>query len=76
MSVQQKAILLRLLQVLFKTSLWIVDVVLLVTTATLSLMIRSSTWLLGKSTQLKLKVKELYNDTGTTTSEKGSGKQH
>ena len=67
MSQQQKAILQRIISLIWKTSLVLVDFLLLVTMTFLSWTIRSSNWILGKLTPLKLKVKELYNDTRTTT---------
>ena len=67
MSQQQKAILQRIVSLIWKTSLVFVDFLILLTVTLLSWTIRSSTWLLGKLTPLKLKVKELYNDTRTTT---------
>ena len=67
MSQQQKAILQKLLAILYKSGLWLLDVALLIVLAMLSWTTRSSTWLYDKLNPLKLKVKELYNDTRTTT---------
>lgn len=76
MSNKQKTVLRLLFKMFLMTILWIGDLTMLVILTLLSWTIYSSTWLLGKLSPLKLKIKESLNDTRTATSEKDGGKQH